>query len=46
MPHLGKNGEAEPGGHAVTVRRPVAEDGAVPGADDARGNVAVIARAY
>ena len=39
-------GEAEPAGHAVTVRRPVAEDGSAPDADDAPGNVAVVARAY
>jgi prolyl-tRNA synthetase len=31
--------------HAVTVRCLVTEDGAVPEADDAPGNVAVVARA-
>jgi prolyl-tRNA synthetase len=43
---LGEDGEAELAGHAVTVRCLVAEDGSVPDADDAPGNVAVVARAY
>ncbi|MFI6934534.1 proline--tRNA ligase [Streptomyces sp. NPDC050287] len=43
---LGEDGEAELGEHAVTVRCLVAEDGSVPDADDAPGNVAVVARAY
>jgi prolyl-tRNA synthetase len=43
---LGEEGEAELGEHAVTVRCLVAEDGSVPDADDAPGNVAVVARAY
>jgi prolyl-tRNA synthetase len=43
---LGEDGEAELAEHAVTVRCLVTEDGAVPDADDAPGNVAVVARAY
>ncbi|MEU9135460.1 proline--tRNA ligase [Streptomyces sp. NPDC048404] len=43
---LGEDGEARLAEHAVTVRCLVAEDGSVPGADDAPGNVAVVARAY
>ncbi len=43
---LGEEGEAAPAAHGVTVRCPVAEDGSVPEADDAPGNVAVVARAY
>jgi prolyl-tRNA synthetase len=43
---LGEEGEARLGEHAVTVRCLVAEDGAVSDADDAPGNVAVVARAY
>ncbi|MDR3082821.1 MAG: proline--tRNA ligase [Streptomyces sp.] len=43
---LGEDGEAELTAHAVTVRCLVAEDGSVPDADDAPGNVAVVARAY
>jgi len=43
---LGEEGEARLAEHAVTVRCLVAADGAVPDADDAPGNVAVVARAY
>ncbi|MGW9026758.1 proline--tRNA ligase [Streptomyces sp. NPDC055722] len=43
---LGEGGEAKLAEHAVTVRCLVTEDGAVPDADDAPGNVAVVARAY
>ncbi|MEV8019240.1 proline--tRNA ligase [Streptomyces sp. NPDC086554] len=43
---LGPQGEAELAEHSVSVRCLVAEDGAVPDADDAPGNVAVVARAY
>lgn len=43
---LGPGGEAALAEHAVTVRCLVAEDGSVPDADDAPGNVAVVARAY
>jgi prolyl-tRNA synthetase len=43
---LGEDGEAELAGHGVSVRCLVAEDGSVPDADDAPGNVAVVARAY
>ncbi|WJV45906.1 proline--tRNA ligase [Streptomyces flavofungini] len=43
---LGPAGEARLAEHGVTVRCLVAEDGAVPDADDAPGNVAVVARAY
>lgn len=43
---LGEEGEVRPAEHAVTVRCLVAEGGAVPDADDAPGNVAVVARAY
>ncbi|MHA5052806.1 proline--tRNA ligase [Streptomyces sp. SD15] len=43
---LGEEGEAKLAEHSVTVRCLVAEDGSVPGSDDAPGNVAVVARAY
>ncbi|MEU3093070.1 His/Gly/Thr/Pro-type tRNA ligase C-terminal domain-containing protein, partial [Streptomyces massasporeus] len=43
---LGEEGESRLADHAVTVRCLVAEDGSVPDADDAPGNVAVVARAY
>ncbi|MFI7412370.1 proline--tRNA ligase [Streptomyces sp. NPDC049627] len=43
---LGEEGEARLAEHAATVRCLVAEDGSVPDADDAPGNVAVVARAY
>ncbi|MEU5096044.1 proline--tRNA ligase [Streptomyces sp. NPDC020996] len=43
---LGEEGEAALAGHGMTVRCLVAEDGSVPAADDAPGNVAVVARAY
>ncbi|MDQ0751576.1 hypothetical protein QF034_005807 [Streptomyces africanus] len=43
---LGEEGEAKLADHAVTVRCLVAEDGSVPDADDAPGNVAIVARAY
>jgi prolyl-tRNA synthetase len=43
---LGEEGEARLADHAVTVRCLVAEDGSVPDAYDAPGNVAVVARAY
>lgn len=43
---LGEEGEAKLADHSVTVRCLVAEDGSVPDADDAPGNVAVVARAY
>jgi prolyl-tRNA synthetase len=43
---LGEEGEARLAEHGVTVRCLVAEDGSVPGTDDAPGNVAVVARAY
>ncbi|GGS11086.1 proline--tRNA ligase [Streptomyces aureoverticillatus] len=43
---LGPEGEAKLAERGVTVRCLVAEDGAVPDADDAPGNVAVVARAY
>ncbi len=43
---VGEEGEARLAEHAVTVRCLVAEDGSVPDADDAPGNVAVVARAY
>ena len=43
---LGEDGEARLAEHGVTVRCLVAEDGSVPSADDAPGNVAVVARAY
>ncbi|WP_409469428.1 proline--tRNA ligase [Streptomyces sp. HC307] len=43
---LGEEGEAKLAEHAVTVRCLVAEDGSVPDADDAPGNVAIVARAY
>ncbi|MFF1719634.1 proline--tRNA ligase [Streptomyces sviceus] len=43
---LGEEGEARLAEHGATVRCLVAEDGSVPGTDDAPGNVAVVARAY
>ncbi|MGY1497258.1 proline--tRNA ligase [Streptomyces sp. QTS52] len=43
---LGEKGEARLGEHGVTVRCLVAADGSVPDADDAPGNVAIVARAY
>ncbi|WFB07179.1 proline--tRNA ligase [Streptomyces sp. LX-29] len=43
---LGPEGEAVLAGEAVSVRCLVAEDGSVPDADDAPGNVAIVARAY
>ncbi|WP_324788872.1 proline--tRNA ligase [Streptomyces sp. H51] len=43
---LGEEGEAALAEHGMTVRCLVAEDGSVPAADDAPGNVAVVARAY
>ncbi|PWI44298.1 proline--tRNA ligase [Streptomyces sp. ICBB 8177] len=43
---LGPEGEAELAEQGVTVRCLVAEDGSVPEADDAPGNVAIVARAY
>ncbi|MER6917448.1 proline--tRNA ligase [Streptomyces sp. NPDC000594] len=43
---LGQEGEATLAEQAVSVRCLVAEDGSVPVADDAPGNVAVVARAY
>ncbi|KUM68000.1 proline--tRNA ligase [Streptomyces curacoi] len=43
---LGEEGEARLAEQAVTVRCLVAADGSVPEADDAPGNVAVVARAY
>ncbi|MFE0100894.1 proline--tRNA ligase [Streptomyces sp. NPDC059009] len=43
---VGEEGEARLAEHSVTVRCLVAEDGAVPDADDAPGTVALVARAY
>lgn len=43
---LGEEGEAGLAEHSVTVRCLVAEDGAVPDAEDTPGNVAVVARSY
>ena len=43
---LGQEGEAKLAEQAVSVRCLVAEDGSVPDADDAPGNVAIVARAY
>lgn len=43
---LGPEGEAALAEQAVSVRCLVAEDGSVPDADDAPGNVAFVARAY
>ncbi|MEV8320040.1 proline--tRNA ligase [Streptomyces sp. NPDC059900] len=43
---LGPEGEARLAEHSVSVRCLVAEDGAVPDADETPGNVAVVARAY
>ncbi|MFZ3597205.1 proline--tRNA ligase [Streptomyces sp. BH104] len=43
---LGAAGENELAGHGVSVRCLLTPEGAVPDADDAAGNVAVVARAY
>lgn len=43
---LGPEGEARLAEQSVTVRCLVAEDGSVPGSDDAPGTVAVVGRAY
>ncbi|MDT3400056.1 proline--tRNA ligase [Streptomyces sp. B1866] len=43
---VGPEGEARLAERSVTVRCLVAEDGSVPEADDAPGNVAIVARAY
>ncbi|MEV6125786.1 proline--tRNA ligase [Streptomyces violaceusniger] len=43
---LGPEGEAALAERSVSVRCLVTEDGAVPDADDAPGNVAIVARAY
>ncbi|WP_306318725.1 MULTISPECIES: proline--tRNA ligase [unclassified Streptomyces] len=43
---LGEAGENELAGHGVSVRCLLTPEGAVPDADDAAGNVAVVARAY
>ncbi len=43
---LGEAGEARLAEHSVSVRCLLAADGSVPDADDAPGNVAVVARAY
>jgi prolyl-tRNA synthetase len=43
---LGAEGEAKLAEHGITVRCLLAEDGSVPEADDAPGNVALVARAY
>ncbi|MCB5182377.1 proline--tRNA ligase [Streptomyces antimicrobicus] len=43
---LGPEGEAKLAEQAVTVRCLVAEDGSVPDADDAPGNLAIVARSY
>ncbi|MGY0491502.1 proline--tRNA ligase [Streptomyces sp. WG-D5] len=43
---LGEAGESELAGHGVSVRCLITPEGAVPDADDAAGNVAVVARAY
>ncbi|MCX3058914.1 proline--tRNA ligase [Streptomyces beihaiensis] len=43
---LGEAGEERLAGHGISVRCLIAQDGAVPDADDAPGNVAVVARAY
>ena len=43
---LGTEGEAKLAEHGITVRCLLAEDGSVPDADDAPGNVALVARAY
>lgn len=43
---LGEAGENKLAGHGVTVRCLLTPEGAVPDADDAAGNVAVVARAY
>ncbi|GAA4701522.1 proline--tRNA ligase [Streptomyces buecherae] len=43
---LGPEGEAKLAEQAVSVRCLIAEDGAVPDADDAPGTVAIVARSY
>jgi len=43
---LGEAGERELAAQSATVRCLVAEDGSVPPADDAPGNLAIVARAY
>jgi prolyl-tRNA synthetase len=43
---LGPEGEARLAQDGVTVRALVTEEGAVPDADDAPGNLAIVARAY
>lgn len=43
---LGAEGEAALAEHSVTVRCLVADDGAVPDADETPGNVALVARSY
>ncbi|MFI9647950.1 proline--tRNA ligase [Streptomyces sp. NPDC052040] len=43
---VGEDGESRLAEQGVTVRCLVAEDGSVPGTEDAPGNVAVVARAY
>lgn len=43
---LGEDGERKLAEQSVTVRCLVGEDGSVPPADDAPGNVAIVARAY
>lgn len=43
---LGEEGEAALAEHGVSVRCLLAADGSVPDADDAPGNVAIVARAY
>ncbi|GAA3358946.1 proline--tRNA ligase [Streptomyces antimycoticus] len=43
---LGPEGEAALAERSVSVRCLITEDGAVPDADDAPGNVAIVARAY
>ncbi|WP_098245042.1 proline--tRNA ligase [Streptomyces formicae] len=43
---LGEEGEAALAEHSVTVRCLVADDGAVPDADETPGNVALVARSY
>ncbi|MFI0241235.1 proline--tRNA ligase [Streptomyces sp. NPDC016845] len=43
---LGEEGEAALAEHGVSVRCLLAADGSVPEADDAPGNVAIVARAY
>ncbi|MEU8575840.1 proline--tRNA ligase [Streptomyces asoensis] len=43
---LGEEGEARLAEQSLTVRCLIAQDGSVPDAEDAPGNVAVVARAY